>query len=136
MMNDRKMSRRTALTLTAAAATGAAILADAKPALATWPTITSPDGPNGLVGTSRTKQPGGDVTGALTAASKAISEMLAGVNTVAVRYQGTELTNWKLIEDVLVAAAAAVEQYQESPDLDKKNWHWKHPKKPHNPAKH
>ncbi len=134
-MNDRKMSRRTALTLTAAAATGAAILADAKPALATWPTITSPDGGNGLADSTRRDKKGHifKTPGALSAAHKAISEMRAG-KPATTKFQDTTITSWRQIEQIFLAAALAVNDLAEKSE----EWTWKPSKAPHppHPPKH
>lgn len=120
-MNDRKMSRRTALTLTAAAATGAAILADATPALATWPTITSP----GATDTG--------VVGALSTVSTATRSMLENSNKASVKFQGREINSWDVVEDIVVAAAAAI---AENKHEGQPEWKWRPHRVPPHPTKH
>ena len=105
MMNNRKMSRRTALALTIGAATGAAILSDVQPADATWPTITSPD----------------EVLTAATTVSTATKRMQQNWTKPPVKYQKRDIDSWDVVEVILVAAAAAVAQNKESNTA----WHWK-----------
>lgn len=125
-MSGRKMSRRTALALTMGAAAGAAILSDAKPADATWPTITSP---TDLISAANA------VAGAAAPTSRQPLSTKPRIYT----FQGHAICSWDDVETILLAAANAVSQFKEQPGVDSHMgdaWFWKkhHPSCP--PPRH